>query len=183
MERSLTLHTLPSPSWRAELLTQLSPRELSTAFEGEDPSDWLHAAMASGMAEAQVRLGRMLLAGDGLPVDHRAAFACFISAAATGHAEAQNLLGRCHENGWGTKPDREAARRCYRSAAEAGDYRGAHNHACVLAAEGCIAGALHWFERAVRGAPPPARDAIFLALRHHPRCAVRAFAAKAEPQL
>jgi TPR repeat protein len=127
------------------MLAQLSPRELSAAFEGEDPSDWLQAAMVSGMAEAQVRLGRILLAGDGLPADHRATFACFISAG--GHAEAQNLLGRCHENGWGTKPDREAARACYRRAAEAGDYRGAHNHACVLAAEGCIAGALQWFER------------------------------------
>lgn len=93
-----------------------------------------------------------------------------------GNPEAQNLLGRCHENGWGTKQDREAARRCYRAAAEAGDYRGAHNHACVLAAEGCIAGALHWFERAVAGAPPPARDAILLALRHHPRCVIRVFA-------
>ncbi len=158
------------------MLAQLSPRELSAAFDGEDPSDWLHAAMAGGTAETQIRLGRMLLAGEGLPTDHRAAFACFISAAATGNAEAQNLLGRCHDNGWGTKPDREAARRCYRAAAEGGDYRGAHNHACGLAAEGCIAGALHLFERAVTGAPPPARDAILLALRHHPLCAIRAFA-------
>lgn len=158
------------------MLAQLSPRELSAAFAGEDPSDWLQAAMTEGSPEAQIRLGRMLLAGQGLAIDRRAAFACFISAAATGNAEAQNLLGRCHENGWGTRQDREAARRCFRAAAEGGDYRGAHNHACVLAAEGCIAGALHWFERAVAGAPPPARDAILLALRHHPRCAVRAFA-------
>jgi TPR repeat protein len=178
MERRVTLHTLPSPSWRAELLAQLSPRELCAAFDGEDPSDWLHAAMAGGTAQAQIRLGRMLLAGEGLPVDHRAAFACFISAAATGNPEAQNLLGRCHDNGWGTKPDREAAKRCYRAAAEGGDYRGAHNHACVLAAEGCIAGALHWFDRALSQAPPPARDAILLALRHHPRCAIRTFAMK-----
>lgn len=148
----MTIHTLPNPSWRVELLAQLSPQEICAAFEGEDASDWLHAAMAGGTADAQIRLGRLLLAGEGLPVDHRAAFACFISAAAGGNPEAQNLLGRCHENGWGTKPDRQAARRCYRAAAEAGDYRGAHNHACVLAAEGCIAGALHWFERAGRGA-------------------------------
>jgi TPR repeat protein len=172
----LTVHPLPSPSWRAELLAQLSPKEICAAFEGEDASDWLHAAMAGGTADAQIRLGRMLLAGEGLPLDHRAAFACFISAAAGGNPEAQNLLGRCHENGWGTKPDREAARRCYRTAAEGGDYRGAHNHACVLAAEGCLAGALHWYEKAVAGAPPPARDAILIVLRHHPRCAIRAFA-------
>jgi TPR repeat protein len=179
----LTLHTLPHPGaapdnrpWRAELLASLSPRELTAAFEGEDPADWLHAAMVSGMAQAQIRMGRMLLAGEGLPTDHRAAFACFLSAAASGDPEGQNLLGRCHDNGWGTLPNKDAARRCYKAAAEGGDYRGAHNHACALASDGCIAGALHWFEKAVKDAPPPARDAILIALSHHPRCAIRAFA-------
>ena len=52
------------------------------------------------------------------------------------------MLGRCYENGWGVDIDRDAARLCYRQAAEKGDYRAAHNYACVLAAEGCIAGAL-----------------------------------------
>ena len=85
------------------------------------------------------------------------------------------MLGRCHDNGWGTRPDREAAKRCYKTAAEGGDYRGAHNHSCVLAAEGCVAGALHWFEKALKDAPPPARDAILITFHHHPRCAVHAF--------
>ncbi len=178
----MTVHVLPLPDarpWRAELLANLSTQELQAAFAGEDPSDWLHAAMISGMAGAQIRLGRMLLSGEGLPVDHRAAFACFLSAAASGNAEAQNLLGRCHENGWGTQQDLAAARRCYKVAAEGGDYRGAHNHACALASDGCIAGALHWFEKAVKDAPLPARDAILIALGHHPRCAIRAFARRA----
>ena len=158
----MTIHALPVASnrpWRAELLAQMNPQEVSTALEGGDPSEWLHAVMASGMAEAQIRLGRLLLSGEGLPTDRRAAFACFLSAAATGNPEAQNLLGRCHDNGWGTRPDREAAKRCYKTAAE-----------------GCVAGALHWFEKAVKDAPPPARDAILITLHHHPRCAVRAFA-------
>ena len=175
----MTIHAHPLASgrpWRAELLAQMNPQEVSMALEGEDPSEWLHAVMASGMAEAQIRLGRLLLSGEGLPTDRRAAFACFLSAAATGNPEAQNLLGRCHDNGWGTRPDRDAAKRCYKAAADGGDYRGAHNHGCVLAAEGCVAGALHWFETAVKDAPPPARDAILITLRHHPRCAVRAFA-------
>ncbi len=171
------LHPAPDGlSWRAELLASLSPRELAAAFDGEDPADWLHAAMASGRAQAQIRMGRMLLAGEGLPTDHRAAFACFLSAAASGDPEGQNLLGRCHDNGWGTPQNKKATRRCYKAAAEGGDYRGAHNHACALASDGCIAGALHWFEKAVKDAPPPARDAILIALRHHPRCAIRAFA-------
>ncbi len=178
-ELPVTIHPLPTAAgrpWRAELLSQLDPRELSAAMDGENPSEWLHAVMASGMPAAQIRLGRLLLSGECLPTDRRAAFACFLSAAVTGDPEAQNLLGGCHDNGWGTRPDREAAKRSYKAAADGGDYRGAHNHGCVLATEGCVAGALHWFEKAVKDAPPPARDAILMTLRHHPRCAIRAFA-------
>jgi len=121
----------------------------------------------------------MLLTGETIARDQRAAFACFLNAADDGNAEAQNLLGRCFENGWGTPVDRNAARNCYKLAAENGDFRGAHNHACVLSADGCIAGALRWFERGIAGAPPPARVQMLKALNHHPRCAVRAFAARA----
>jgi hypothetical protein len=101
----------------------------------------------------------MLLTGDGVACDRRAAFACFLSAAGGGNAEARNLLGRCFENGWGTSVDRDAARNCYR-----------------LAADGRIAGALRWFERGITGAPLPARLHMLKALTHHPRCAIRAFA-------
>jgi TPR repeat protein len=157
----------------------MDPAELSQAFAGDEAVDWLEAATACGMVEAQLRLGRMLLTGDGVTCDRRAAFACFISAAGGGNAEARNLLGRCFENGWGTPIDRDAARNCYRLAAESGDFRGAHNYACVLAADGCIAGALRWFERGVADAPLPARHHMLKALTHHPRCAVRAFALRA----
>ena len=102
-----------------------------------------------------------------------------ISAAGGGNAEARNLLGRCFENGWGTAIDRDAARNCYRLAAESGDFRGAHNYGCVLAADGCIAGALRWFERGIADAPLPARIHMLKALTHHPRCAIRAFAMRA----
>ena len=114
----------------------------------------------------------MLLTGLGLPMDRRAAFACFLTAASAGNAEAQNLVGRCYENGWGVAMDRDAARLSYRRAAELGDYRGAHNHACVLAAEGCLAGALHWFTRGIGDAPEPERSQMLeccnaaSALRH-----------------
>lgn len=137
----------------AQALTAMNPAELGQAFGGDE------AAVAYGLVKAQLTLGRMLLTGDNLACDRRAAFACFLSAAGGGNAEAQNLLGRCFENGWGTAVDREAVRNCYR-----------------LAANGCIAGALRWFERGVSGAPLPARQQMLKALRHHPRCAVRAFA-------
>jgi hypothetical protein len=49
----------------------------------------------------------------------------------------------------------------------------------VLAADGCIAGALRWFERGIADAPLPARIHMLKALTHHPRCAIRAFAMRA----
>jgi len=131
--------------WRAEALMAMTRADLAQTLGDNDVTEWLEAATACGLVEAQLRLGRMLLTGEGLPRDWQAAFACFLSASADGNAEAQNLLGRCYENGWGVAPDRAAARACYREAAEKGDFRGAHNHACALAAEGCVAGALHWF--------------------------------------
>jgi len=169
------IHPLHTPSWRMEALAAMNPRELGQAF-GEDTAEWLQAATGCGLTESQLRLGRMLLTGQGMPVDRRAAFTCFLSASVGGSAEAQNLLGRCYENGWGVDVDRDAARLCYRQAAEKGDYRAAHNHACVLAAEGCIAGALHWFARGIGEAPEPVRQQMLQALSGHPRCAIRAFA-------
>ncbi len=121
----------------------------------------------------------MLLTGDGMPADRRAAFACFLSAAGGGNAEARNLLGRCFENGWGTAVDRDAARNCYRMAAEDGDFRGAHNYACVLATDGCIAGALRWFERGISASAATRAASDAEILTHHPRCAIRAFAVRA----
>ena len=162
--------------WRAEALMAMTRADLAQTLGDDDVAEWLEAATACGLVEAQLRLGRMLLAGEGLPRDWQAAFACFLSASADGNAEAQNLLGRCYENGWGVTPDRDAARACYREAAEKGDFRGAHNHACALAAKACVAGALHWFARAIGDAPEPTRRPMLEALATHPRCAIRAFA-------
>ena len=173
------LHATPAQPWRVEALAAMNSAELGEAFRGDEAADWLEAAAACGLIEAQLKLGRMLLTGDGMPTDRRAAFACFLSAAGGGNAEARNLLGRCFENGWGTAMDRDAARNCYRAAAEDGDFRGAHNYACVLATDGCIAGALRWFERGISAAPIPVRRQMLKSLTHHPHCAIRAFAARA----
>jgi TPR repeat protein len=96
--------------------------ELHTLFAG-DPSkaaEWISAAAAAGIPEAHTRLGRMLLAGEGLPKNEVEAFALFVRAADAGDIEAINMIGRCYENGWGTKIDMPRAADCYRRAAEAG---------------------------------------------------------------
>ncbi len=178
------VHTLPrraataaaQETWRATALAAMSSEQLSEALGGDEAADWLEAAAGSGLPQIQVRLGRMLLAGQEVAEDKRAAFACFLCAARAGDAEAENLLGRCYENGWGVAQDRAQARACFRRAAEAGDFRGAFNHASYIAADGCLAGALHWYEQALETAPEPVRDYMVTALIHHPHCVVRSFA-------
>ncbi|HEY4942971.1 MAG TPA: tetratricopeptide repeat protein [Rhizomicrobium sp.] len=110
----------PRDAWRVAALSMMSPAELRALLSGGDAASWVEAAAACGMAEAQLRLGRMLLEGQGVARDARAAFACFLCAAETGDADARNMLGRAYENGWGTAPDPARAAVLYRQAAEAG---------------------------------------------------------------
>jgi len=202
-------------AWRVAALTRLAAGELSTTPDEGDTAQWVEAAAGCGIAEAQMTLGHMLLAGNGIGPDPRAAFACFLCAAdngdagghamlghclengrgtekdlsaaimhyrraaALGHAGAMNILGRCHETGIGMKPDRLLARAWYRRSARGGDFRGAYNYAAMIAAEGCTAGALHWFGRALLSAPAPDRDDMVTALLSHRIGAVRALAAYA----
>ena len=107
-------------AWRVAALTMMPPAELAALLAGEEAASWVEAAAACGIAEAQVRLGRMLLEGRGTAKDARAAFACFLGAAKAGDVYATNMLGRCYENGWGTARDFARAATHYRIAAEAG---------------------------------------------------------------
>lgn len=106
--------------WRVAALSMMAPEQLSAALQGESAADWVKAAANCGFAEAQVRLGRMLLEGNGIPRDAEAAFACFQSASGGGDADAHNMLGRCSENGWGTPKDYAKAAHHYRIASDAG---------------------------------------------------------------
>lgn len=110
----------PKDAWRVAALSMMSPEELRALLTGGDAAAWVEAAAACGMPEAQVRLGRMLLEGQGVARDAQAAFACFLCAAESGDADAQNMLGRCYENGWGTSRDFARAAEMYRVAADAG---------------------------------------------------------------
>jgi len=116
-------------TWRVAALTMMSPAELAALLSGDpyEAAPWVEAAAACGIAEAQVRLGRMLLEGQGVARDERAAFACFLCAAASGDREAKNMLGRCYENGWGTARDVTRAAEYFRAAAEAGLDWGQYN--------------------------------------------------------
>ncbi|MGA7673564.1 MAG: tetratricopeptide repeat protein [Rhizomicrobium sp.] len=112
----------PAQAWRVAALTMMDPDELHRILSGDlsDAASWVEAAAACGLAEAQIRLGRMLLEGEGVAKDPHGAFACFFCAANSGDADAQNMLGRCYENGWGTHVDLSSAVQCYRRAADAG---------------------------------------------------------------
>jgi TPR repeat protein len=107
-------------SWRVAALTMMTPQALEAALGGEDAAAWVMAAAACGIAQAQLRLGRMLLEGEQIAQDRAAALRYFQDAAAQGSIEGYNMLGRCHENGWGTRVDYVAAAREYGVAAQAG---------------------------------------------------------------
>src|ERR1700722_7708651 len=98
----------------------MSRKALHAALSGEKAGAWIGAAAVLGLPEAQVRLGRMLLEGEGAARDPARAFAVFARAAAQGHAAGHNMLGRCHENGWGTPVNYPRAAQHYRLAAEKG---------------------------------------------------------------
>jgi uncharacterized protein len=118
MERTLTATATSADAWRVAALTMMGKDELQTVLTRDIA--WIKSAAAFGIPAAQLRLGRMLLEGEGIPRDRLAAFQCFEKAASAGDTESQNMLGRCYENGWGTPVNYGEAVRCYRVAAEDG---------------------------------------------------------------
>jgi uncharacterized protein len=116
----------PVPDGASALFTTMltmTPEALTQALLG-DPArtaPLVRAAAEVGLAEGQVRLGRMLLEGEGLPKDQTAAFRWFYAAAQQDDVEAWNMLGRCFENGWGVAADVPQAAHWFAKAAEAGD--------------------------------------------------------------
>jgi hypothetical protein len=121
MERALNA-PLPHDgnAWRVAALTMMRPQQLDAllAANAQRALSWVRAAAEHGLAEAQVRLGRMMLAGEGTEKNEAEALIWFSRAAESGDAEAQNMLGRCFENGWGVEVDAARAAALYASAAE-----------------------------------------------------------------
>lgn len=119
---------------RTAQLMAMSRTDLTLVLGG-DPAQsapWVEAAAACGMAAAQLRLGRMLLDGTGVPRDLHAALRWFLKAARTGNAEAQNMAGRCLELSWGCDVDLTGAARWFAKSAAAGDAWGEYNYANML---------------------------------------------------
>jgi uncharacterized protein len=108
-------------AWRLAALSTMGKDELYTLFSGERAAPWVTAAANAGLPDAQMRLGRMYLSGEGVAQDAAAGFACFARAAESGSGEAHNMLGRCYDGGWGVARSYERAAHHYGIAAEAGD--------------------------------------------------------------
>jgi len=137
-------------------LQRMSYRELQQLLTG-DPAEaalWVRSAAEYGVPAAQLRLGRMLLEGNGVERDERAAFTWFMRAADGGDADAMNMAGRCHENGWGVPADLRKAADLYRSSAEAGHDWGEYNFGNMLFDGRGVAQdrteALQWYLRAAQ---------------------------------
>ncbi len=77
--------------------------------------------------------GQLLLDGDGVARDERAALGWFTRAAAQHHLMALNMVGRCYDLGWGTPVDKGRAAECYRIAAGRGLDWAMYNYATLLA--------------------------------------------------
>lgn len=119
---------------RTAALQRMTCAELRRILAG-DPREaavWVRSAAEQGIPAAQLRWGRMLLEGDGVPRDRGAAFAWFERAATQGDADGCNMVGRCFENGWGVAQDPARAAGSYRRSAEAGNDWGEYNLANLL---------------------------------------------------
>ncbi len=141
---------------RLSRMLRMTRRELEVLLAGDpaEAAEWVLSAAECGMTAAQLRLGRMLLEGTGVPRDEKAALAWFSRAAGQGNAEAMNMVGRCHENGWGTPADLALAASHYRSSALARHDWGEYNFGNMLFDGRGVARdlpqALHWYLRAAR---------------------------------
>lgn len=135
-------------------LQRMSYRELQVLLTG-DPVEaalWVQSAAEYGVPAAQLRLGRMLLEGNGIERDERAALGWFLRAADRGDAEAMNMVGRCYENGWGVPVDLAQAAHAYRRSGEAGHDWGEYNFGNMLfdgrGVPQDLGQALQWYLRA-----------------------------------
>jgi TPR repeat protein len=119
---------------RLAQLQRASYRELQELLTGdpEQAALWVRSAAECGLAAAQLRLGRMLLAGTGIALDARQARTWFERAAMQGDAEAMNMVGRCLENGWGTPVDLVRAAAQYEMSARRAYVWGEYNFGNML---------------------------------------------------
>jgi TPR repeat protein len=135
-------------------LDALSPDDIAARLSAppEERAGFVREVAEAGSAEAQAVLGQLLLDGNGVARDERAALGWFTRAAAQHHVMALNMVGRCYDLGWGTAVDKARAVQCYRVAAERGLAEAMYNYATLLALGQGVTedkpAALGWLERA-----------------------------------
>jgi uncharacterized protein len=105
------------------LLGQIAKPRLHALFaqDAHRAADWVYAAAAEGLPQAQLCYGRMLLEGHGVPRDPARALVWFCRAASSGDLDAVNMVGRCLDNGWGVPQDPAAAAEQFKRAADLGN--------------------------------------------------------------
>lgn len=114
---------------------EVSSEQLPGLLAGEprEAARTILAAAETGLADAQVMLGQILLEGRGIQRDPELAVRWFRIARAQGNPMAHNMFGRCLEHGWGCSPAPPAAAYEYRKAAEQGLDWGMYNLANLFA--------------------------------------------------
>lgn len=140
-------------------------------------AQWIASAAECGVVDAQLCLGRMHLAGQGVARDAALALRWFERAAAQGSAEAWNMMGRCQEQGWGLAADAAAAACSYRRSAEAGHDWGQYNLGNLLFDGRGVpcdqVGALRWYLQAAQQGHGRAMNLVGRCLEEGWGCAAR----------
>ncbi|GAA4762147.1 tetratricopeptide repeat protein [Stakelama sediminis] len=153
-----------------------------TAVNKARAAECFRIAATRGLEWGMYNYATALTMGEGVAEDKAAAFGWFEKAAALGNAKAINFIGSFYEDGWVVERDRVKAGDCYARAAQGGDFRGAFNHARMLAEDGQGDLALQWLTacgrtanaRFIEKAERWLRDCPFAALRNDGVDALRA---------
>ncbi|HEX4050475.1 MAG TPA: tetratricopeptide repeat protein [Steroidobacteraceae bacterium] len=164
---------------RLQRLASMGDAELRALLGGDlaRAAAWIASAAECGVVDAQLCLGRMLLAGQGVACDAAVALRWFERAAAQGSAAAWNMIGRCQEHGWGLAADTAAAAHSYRRSAEAGHDWGQYNLGNLLFDGRGLAcdqpAALRWYLQAAQQGHARAMNLVGRCLEEGWGCAAR----------
>jgi len=117
-------------NWKGVLIAALLIIPLTSCFEGSDDKgvDQAQPDAEAGDPDAQVKLGLMYFAGEGVPRDRAEAAKWMRLAAEQGHADAQNYLGIFNKWGTGVAENDAEATKWFRLAAEQGHADAQNNH-------------------------------------------------------
>ena len=124
------------------------------AVDKRRAAECFRVAAERGLEWGMYNYATSLTLGEGVAEDKVAALGWFEKAGRQGNAKAVNYIGSFHEDGWVVAKDMAKATECYRRAAEGGDFRGAFNHARMLAEAGRFDEASYWIARSFETATP-----------------------------